>query len=161
MISKLDAADRHILDELQRDAGRSHQDIAAAAHLSATSCWRRIKALEETGVITGRVALLNGDRLGLHVHVLCNVYLKEHSAAARASVERLVAERPEIVEAYTMTGDTDYLFRVVVPDVAAYEHFLITHLLDHGRIASVNSSFALRQIKYTTALPLDLAAGAD
>lgn len=153
-MAKLDHMDRKILDLLQRDATQSHQEIAEHVGSSPTSCWRRIKALEEHGVIRGRVALLDPMQMDLKVSVMCNVTLKEHGEKAREALESFVLSRPEVMECYSMSGETDYMLRIVVPDVAAYEHFLMAHVLDHPFVASASSSFALRQVKYTTGLPV-------
>jgi len=153
-MSLLDEVDRKILTLLQQDATLSHQDLADQVGASSTSCWRRIKALEEAGVIQSRVVLLSAPEVDLKVSVLCSVHLKEHSTKDRKALEEFVLARPEVMECYSMSGDTDYMLRVVVPDVEAYEHFLMTHLLSNPIVASASSSFALRQVKYSTALPL-------
>lgn len=150
----LDQTDLAILRLLQEDARLTQAQLAQRLHLSQTSCWRRVRQLEDSGVIARRVALVDPGAVGLTVSVIASVSLTEHSDEARASFERLVADRPEVVECYSMTGDRDYMLRVVVEDVAAYDRFLTTHLLHHPVVASASSSFALRQIKYTTALPL-------
>jgi len=150
----LDEIDLRILDILQRDASVSQAELARAVALSATSCWRRVRALEETGLITARVALLDPSRVGLGVSVIASVSLTEHHDENREAFETFVAEHPEIVECYSMSGDRDYMLRVVVRDVEAYDRFLTRFLLHHPAVDSASSSFALRQIKYTTALPL-------
>ncbi|NWG45187.1 MAG: Lrp/AsnC family transcriptional regulator [Alphaproteobacteria bacterium] len=150
----LDAIDRQILAALQADASLSHQALAERVGASPTSCWRRIRALEEAGILRKRVALVDGARVDLGVSVLCGIRLKSHSPAARRDIERLVATRPEILEGYAMSGEIDYMLRIVVRDVSAYEQFLTGWLLDNPHIASASSSFALRQIKYETALPV-------
>ncbi len=150
----LDEIDLRILDRLQRDARVSQAELARQVAVSATSCWRRVRALEEAGVIAGQVVLLAPEAVGLGVSVIASVSLTEHRDESRAAFERFVAEHPEIVECWSMTGDRDYLLRVVVSDVAAYDRFLTRHLLHHPAVDSASSSFALRQIKYTTALPL-------
>lgn len=149
-----DAVDRRLLSELQRDARIPQAELARRVALSPTSCWRRLKALEEAGVIRGQVALVAPEAVGLGVSVIASVKLTEHRDENREAFERFVSEHPEIVECYSMTGDADYLMRVVVADVTAYERFLMRHLLHHPAVASAGSSFALREIKYTTALPL-------
>ncbi len=153
-MAKLDKMDRKILDLLQQDATLSHQEIAERVGSSPTSCWRRIKALEERGVIMRRVALLDPTQMDLRVSVMCGVTLKEHGDKARDALESFVLGRPEVLECYSMSGDTDYMLRIVVPDVAAYEHFLMNYVLDHPFVASASSSFALRQVKYSTSLPV-------
>ena len=153
-MSTLDDIDRKILLLLQEDATLSHQDLADRVGASSTSCWRRIKALEEAGVIDGRVVLLHPEKVDRKVSVMCSVHLKEHNGDVRQAMETFVQNRPEVMECYSMSGDTDYMLRIVVPNVEAYEHFLMTHLLSNPHVASASSSFALRQVKYTTALPL-------
>ena len=137
-MATLDETDRKILALLQEDARLTQAELAKRLAMSQTSCWRRVRQLEEAGVIA-------------------RVSLTEHSDANRASFESLVASRPEVVECYSMTGDRDYMLRVVVRDVEAYDRFLTTQLLHHPAVASASSSFALKQVKYTTSLPLELA----
>lgn len=151
----LDEIDLRILTLLQQDARVSQAELARQVAVSATSCWRRVRALEEAGVITSQVVLLDPQAVGLGVSVLASVSLNEHGDEKREAFERFVAEHPEIVECWSMTGDRDYLLRVVVRDVEAYERFLTRHLLHHPAVGSASSSFALRQVKYTTALPLE------
>jgi Lrp/AsnC family transcriptional regulator len=151
---EIDRLDRDILRLVQTDATLSHGDIADRVGTSPTSCWRRLKRLEEAGVLRGRVSLLDGAKVGLDVHVICMVSLKAHHDAAREGFERYVAGRPEVLECYAMTGDRDYMLHIVVSDVAAAEAFLLRNLLHHEGVASASSSFALKQVKYTTALPV-------
>ena len=153
-MAKLDKMDRKILDLLQQNATLSHQEIAERVGSSPTSCWRRIKALEERGVIMRRVALLDPTQMDLRVSVMCGVTLKEHGDKAREAIENFVLSRPEVLECYSMSGETDHMLRIVVPDVSAYEHFLMNHVLAHPFVASASSSFTLRQVKYTTSLPV-------
>ncbi len=153
-MARLDETDLEILKLLQEDARLTQAELAKRLALSQTSSWRRVRQLEDSGVIARRVALVNPQAVDLTVSVIASVSLTEHSDEARASFETLVAGRPEVVECYSMTGDRDYMLRVVVKDVEAYDRFLTTHLLHHPVVASASSSFALRQIKYTTALPL-------
>ncbi len=154
-MAMLDETDLRILALVQEDARLTQAELGKRLALSQTSCWRRVRQLEENGVISRRVALVDPRAVGLTVSVIASVSLAEHSDESRASFETLVAARPEIVECYSMTGDRDYMLRVVVRDVEAYDHFLTTHLLHHPAVASASSSFALKQIKYTTALPLE------
>ncbi len=156
-MSTLDETDRRILALLQEDARLTQAELAKRLAMSQTSCWRRVRQLEESGVIARRVALVDPRAVDLTVSVIASVSLTEHSDANRASFELLVASRPEVVECYSMTGDRDYMLRVVVRDVEAYDRFLTTQLLHHPAVASASSSFALKQVKYTTALPLELA----
>ena len=152
---QIDEMDRKILALLQRDARLSNAEIAQRVAASATSCWRRIRQLQEAGVIQRQVTLVDPAAVDLGVSVIASVSLVEHHDESRAAFEAFVDSRPEVVECYSMTGDRDYMLRVVVRDVAAYDEFLTRHLLHHPAVDSASSSFALRQIKYTTALPLE------
>ena len=152
-VSALDGIDRHILESLQRDGRLSNTDLAEKVGLSASPCWRRVKALEETGIIKGYVALVDAKAVGLPVSVFMSVSLTTQVQSALQRFEKAVQQRPEVMECYLMTGDSDYLLRVVVPDLEAYERFV----MDFTRIAGVGqirSSFALRPVKQGTALPM-------
>lgn len=150
----LDEADRAILRRLQRDAGATLEDLAAAAHLSSASAWRRVRSLEETGVIAARVALVDPARVGRGLCVFADVTLHQHGEALRAGFERFIAAAEEVMECHSTAGGRDYLLKIRVRDVAAYEAFLMERLLAHPSVASASSSFALRQLKYKTALPV-------
>ena len=151
----LDSLDRKILAELQRDASLSLQKLGARVGLSHTPCWRRVKRLEEAGVIKSRVTLLDAEQLDLAVNVFVNVNLKRHQENALNRFEEAVQDVPEIVECYTVSGETDFLLRVVVADVGAYERLLKATLVHLPEVGNLTSTFALRQVKYTTALPMD------
>jgi Lrp/AsnC family transcriptional regulator len=151
---ELDLIDRKILAILQQDATISHADLGERVGASAAACWRRIKALEGAGYLTQTVRLVDAERIGRGVNVLCNVRMRSHAKDARDAFERFVRDRPEIVECFSMSGDWDYLLRVVVADVAGYNDFLMRSLLGHPAVAGASSHFALQQTKYTTALPL-------
>jgi DNA-binding Lrp family transcriptional regulator len=151
---KLNRSDWRLLDALQTDSTASQIDLAEYAGLSRTSCWRRIRELEEAGVIEGRVALLNPRVLGLQIHVLLAVSMVEHSDATRGAFEAHVETLPEVMECYSVSGDRDYLLQIVSKDMDAYNDFLNTKILHHAGVQSASSSFALRRVKYTTALPL-------
>lgn len=150
----LDEIDRRILVELQRDGRLTNQDLAGRIGVSASPCWRRVRALEEAGVIKGYAALVDPAALGLNVSVFTQVSLERQEKKALQVFEAAVGEWPEIMECYLMTGDADYLLRVVVPDLAAYERFLMARLTRIRGIASIKSSFALRSVKYRTDLPI-------
>ena len=150
----MDAIDIKILDHLQQDAAMPLADLAARVGLSATPCWRRIKALEEAGVIAGRVALLDPDRLNLPVTVFVSIRTHEHNAAWLTRFAKAVAGIPEIVDVYRMSGDVDYLLRVVVPDVAGYDA-VYKKLIKVGGLTDVSSRFAMERIKASTRLPLN------
>lgn len=152
--STLDEIDRRILVELQRDGRLTNQDLAGRIGVSASPCWRRVRALEEAGVIKGYAALVDPAALGLNVSVFTQVSLERQEKKALQVFEAAVGEWPEIMECYLMTGDADYLLRVVVPDLAAYERFLMARLTRIRGIASIKSSFALRSVKYRTDLPI-------
>ena len=151
----LDRIDRRILDELQDRADVSMQELGDRVGLSHTPCWRRVKRLEEGGFIRRRVALLDPARLDLEVNVFVNVNLKRHQENALSRFEASVRDVPEIVECYTVSGETDFLLRVVVADVSAYERLLKRTLVHLPEVGNLTSTFALRQVKYTTALPMD------
>ena len=138
---------------MQRDGRLSNADLAEKVGLSASPCWRRVKALEEGRVIKGYVALIDAKAVGLPVSVFMSVSLTTQVQSALQRFEKAVQQRPEVMECYLMTGDSDYLLRVVVPDLEAYERFV----MDFTRIAGVGqirSSFALRPVKQGTALPM-------
>lgn len=146
--------DRKILDELQKDADRPVAEIAERVGLSTTPCWRRIQNLEKNGVIRGRVALLDRDKLNVGVDVFVAIRTHEHNAHWLKTFATVVARFPEVVEFHRMSGEVDYLLRVVVPDIAAYDAFY-QRLIGEVDIFDVSSSFAMERIKSTTALPLD------
>jgi len=156
MKATLDRIDRRILECLQRDAGLSTADIAERVGLSTTPCWRRIQNLEKSGVLRRRVALLDRERLNLGVDVFVSLRISRHDEEWLEQFTRAVDAFPEVVEFYRMSGDVDYLMRVVVSDIKAYDAFY-KRLIRHTGIADVSSSFAMERIKYTTALPLDSA----
>ena len=152
----MDDIDRKILSILQHDATRPIAEIAERVGLSTTPCWRRIQKLDEAGVIRSRVALLDGDALNVGVTVFVSVRTNQHNAEWFAQFAKAVDEIPEVVEFYRMSGDIDYLLRVVVPDIAAYDS-VYQRLIANVSLSDVSSSFAMEQIKYTTALPLTYA----
>jgi DNA-binding Lrp family transcriptional regulator len=150
----LDEIDRRILARLQEDARVSNAELARAVALSPSPCLRRVRGLEESAVIRRYVALLDPGALGLGVSVFVQVRLERQVEQALERFEAALLGRPEVLECYLMTGDADYLLRVVVPDLPAYERFLVDHLTRVPGVASIRSSFALKQVKYSTALPL-------
>ena len=149
----LDDIDKRILDRLQRDGRVSNADLAEQVGLSSSPCWRRVKALEEAGVIRGYAARLDAKAVGLGVNVFMSVSLTTQVEKALQAFERAASERPEVMECYLMTGDSDYLLRIVVPDLEAYERFVMDFTKIAG-IAKIRSSFALRTVKQGAALPL-------
>jgi len=152
--AQLDAVDRRILHLLQRDATISHADLAERVGASSASCWRRVKAMEAAGVLVGTVRLADGAKLGCGVNVLCSVRVVSQLHASSLAFEEFALNQPEIVECYSMSGDSDYLLRIVARDVADYNDFLMGKMLKHPAVASASSNFALQTIKFTTALPV-------
>ncbi|MCR9219389.1 MAG: Lrp/AsnC family transcriptional regulator [Alphaproteobacteria bacterium] len=153
MIS-LDETDRKILRRLQADAGLSVQAVADAVGLSLSPCWRRIKRLREEGAIAGQVTLVDQRAVGLTLTALANVSLTDHHDETVTAFERALAGWEEVLECHAVTGDRDYFLRILAPDMEAYERFLSQKLLKEPCVASVNSRFSLRRVKYTTALPV-------
>lgn len=163
---ELDKTDRKILAILQSDGRASNQDVADQVSLSPSPCLRRIKRLEEAGVIRQYVALLDPVQIGLGLLAYVNVRLEKHSEGANAAGTRRtsssphtdfaesVEDWPEVVACYAMTGEMDYLLRVHVEDMEHFSRFMMKTLLIHPAVADVKSSFALQRIKDTTALPL-------
>tara|TARA_B100000989_G_scaffold266892_1_gene220664 strand:- start:117 stop:590 length:474 start_codon:yes stop_codon:yes gene_type:complete len=150
-----DIIDVRILNVLQEDAQISNAELAQHIGISPSPCWRRVKRLEKEGVIKRRVTLLDPAIVGLPVSVFVRVSLERQIESALETFENAVLSRSEVMECYLMTGDSDYLLRVVVADLVAYERFMIDHLTRINGVASINSSFALKQVKYRTALPLE------
>lgn len=150
----MDRLDRKILRLLQEDSTLAVADIAKRVGLSTTPCWRRIQKLEEEGVIRRRVALLDQSKINVAVTVFVAIRTNSHSHEWLARFSEVIAEFPEVVEFYRMSGDVDYMLRVVVPDIAAYDGFY-QRLIKKIEIRDVSSSFAMEQIKYTTEMPLD------
>ena len=150
----LDKFDRLILQALQENADLSMNDIGAQVGLSHTPCWRRIKKLEDIGLIQRRVTLLNARALDLNVSVHAYLTMKSHDETSLTAFEEAVQAVPHVVECYSTTGDKDYLLRVVVASVEAYETLLKKTLVHLPNVASINSTFPLKQVKYTTELPL-------
>jgi len=150
----LDRLDRKILTLLQDDATTPVAEIGKKVGLSTTPCWRRIQKLEEDGVIKRRVAVLDPAKVNTKVTAFVSIRTSQHSDDWLKNFARVVAEFPEVMEFYRMSGDVDYLLRVVVPDIEAYDRFY-QRLIAKVDIMDVSSSFAMEQIKYTTKLPLE------
>jgi Lrp/AsnC family transcriptional regulator, leucine-responsive regulatory protein len=151
---KIDAVDIRILNELQADGSLTNLELAKRVHLSPSPCLTRVKALENDGVIDRYVALVQPKSLGLNLSVFISISLKEQSKSALAAFEKNIADHDEIMECYLMTGDSDYLIRVAVADITALEKFILEQLTPIAGIEKIRSSFALKQVKYKTALPL-------
>ncbi len=149
----LDRLDKKILSILQEDATIPVAEVAKRVGLSTTPCWRRIQKLEEDGVILRRVALLDPRSVNTKVTVFVSIVTNQHSEEWLRRFAELIREFPEVVEFYRMSGQVDYLLRVVVPDIEAYDAFY-KRLIAKIEISDVSSAFAMEQIKYTTALPL-------
>jgi Lrp/AsnC family transcriptional regulator len=156
----LDKIDRKILTLLQKDATTPVAEIGRKVGLSTTPCWRRIQKMEEDGVIKGRVAVLDPSKVNAGVTVFVSVKTNEHNEAWMRKFAAVVEDFNEVVEFYRMSGDVDYLLRVVVPDIGAYDAFY-KKLIGKIALTDVSSAFAMGQIKYTTALPLDFALVVD
>jgi Lrp/AsnC family transcriptional regulator len=154
-----DVVDLRILAVLQQDASLSNAQLAARVGLSPSPCWRRVRRLERDGVIRGTVALLDLDKLGMGIVVFASVKLSGHGRQALPEFESAIREYPEVLECYTVTGEVDFILRIVTQDMHTYEDFLRHHLLQMPTVAEVHSTIALTQVKYTTALPLELLPG--
>lgn len=150
----MDRIDKRILTLLQQDATIPVAEIGKKVGLSTTPCWRRIQKLEEDGVITKRVAVLDPASVNARVTVFVSIRTNSHNAEWLKRFSEVTRDFPEIVELYRMSGDVDYLLRVVVPDIAAYDAFY-QKLISKIDIKDVSSSFAMEQMKYTTQLPLE------
>src|SRR3954451_15704415 len=150
----MDAIDLRILARLQQNARISNVELARAVNLSPSPCLARVRALEGAGYIDRYVTLLDAKKLGLGVSVLVQVTLEKQIEPALETFEKAVRERPEVMECYLMTGDADYLLRVLVADVPAFERFILEFLSRVPGVGNIKSSFALKQVKYQTALPL-------
>jgi Lrp/AsnC family leucine-responsive transcriptional regulator len=152
----LDEIDIRILHHLQADARVSNVELARRVRLSPSACLTRVKALERTGVIRRNVWLVNPQAVGLGVSVFLQISLESQVRAALDSFESAVRDKPQVLECYAMTGAWDYLLRVVLPDIEALEKFMVNELSRIPGVSRIQSSFALKQVKYETALPLPL-----
>ena len=153
-VDQLDAIDRRIVRELQRDASLSHAALAEKVGASSASVWRRVRNLEKIGVLGKTVRLADPHALDRSVNVLCQVRMSRQTVEARAEFEEFIQSREEIVECYAMSGEWDYLLRISVRDVADYDRFIMRGVLAHPSVANAASNFALRQVKYTTEIPV-------
>lgn len=152
-MNEIDNIDRRILAELQRDAEQSLETLGAAVGLSRNACWRRMRQMEETGVIRGRVALLDAARLGLPLTVFIQVRTNAHAPDWLERFSAATRAMPEILGVYRMSGDLDYLIRAQVADMAGYDR-LYQSLIRKVPLSDVSASFVMEEIKETTALPL-------
>jgi DNA-binding Lrp family transcriptional regulator len=151
----LDEASLRILDELQKNADLSNAELAELVGLSASPCWRRVADLKQGGVLRGSVSLVDPLKLGLAVNVFVHVTLKQQDKDSLEVFTRAIAIRPEVMECYLMSGEADFMLRVVIEDLIKYQTLLLECLTQIPGVASIRSSFALSQVKYTTALPTD------
>lgn len=149
----LDALDRKILTSLQQRGNISHADLAVEVGASQASCWRRIRALEEKGVLGPAVRLLDRERVGRGLDVLCQVRMKAHDREARRKFEAFAQQHDNIMECFSMSGEWDYLVRLVVGSVKEYEEILMQEILAQD-VASSASHFSLKCVKYKTSIPL-------
>lgn len=149
----ISVSDRKLLKALQKNVNLSQIELAELSGLSRTSVWRRIRELEEAGIIESRVALLNPRALGLQIHVLLSVSMVEHSDKVRQSFEAHVEGLPEVMNCFSVSGERDYVLQIISKDMESYNDFLNTRILHHASVRSASSSFALRRVKYTTELP--------
>lgn len=154
MAIKLDPFDLAILKEIQIDASISTADLADRVGLSLSPCWRRVKQMKESGVIRGEVALLTREALGLEIDSVAQITLRNQLVDDRTTFEEWAKNCDEIVECLSISGERDYLLRILVTDLAHYEHFLTSQLLALPCVSSANTSFVLREVKSTTAVPL-------
>jgi Lrp/AsnC family leucine-responsive transcriptional regulator len=151
---ELDALDIKILNALQQDARMTTLELAERVGLSATPCARRVKRLEDEGVIERYVTLLNAERLGIELNVFADIRLRSQTKESIEIFERAIKDMPEVVECYLVTGEYDYLLHLRVADMAALRALMRDHLIAIESVAATHSSIALEQIKYTTALAL-------
>lgn len=154
MLAKIPDQDRRILRAIQKNCRISANDLAAAVNLSPATCWRRQKALEDSGVIKGYRAILDRERLGLAVSAFVHVTIERQFSNVIAEIEKKIRERPEVTECYATTGDADFTLRVVARDIADYDRFLQRFLEELPGISQVRSSIVLREVKNTTELPV-------
>ncbi len=153
---RLDSFDRHILQVLQRDAHISHQYLADQVNLSKTPCWRRVRKLEEMGVIQHYVALLDPAQVGLNVMAYVQVSMKNHDVETISIFNEFVTDNPHILECCAITGNYDYIMKVMAADTQDLEKFLMNKLLTLNVVQSTNSNFILGQRKTTTELPIKI-----
>ena len=150
----MDKIDKRIIDLLQHNAGMSAREIAEEVNLTPTPCWRRMQRLESDGVITNKVALINPQDVNLSVSALVQIRTNRHSADWMEQFTKALEKFPEIIEAYRTSGEVDYMLRVVVPDMEAYDIFY-KRLIEEVNLYDVSTNFVMEEMKKTTALPLD------
>jgi Lrp/AsnC family transcriptional regulator, leucine-responsive regulatory protein len=150
----MDKIDYKILSALQTNGRLSSQALAEKVGLSTSPCWRRLRKMEKDGVIASNVAILNPEKVGLHVIAIANVSLEDHHPDSVGEFHRMVAERPEILECYAISGQHDFLLKVICESIGAYDQLLGQYILQCKAVHTVNTSFVMRRTKSTTALPL-------
>lgn len=151
---KLSSSDRRLLHALQDDVTQSQADLAAAAGLSRTSCWRRVRELEKSGLIRQKTALLDPKLAGFGIEVLLLVAMTEHTDENRRQFESHVQSLPQVLECFSVSGERDYMLQVIARDMDCYTDFLNSQILRHPAVRSASSTFVLKRVKYSTALPL-------
>jgi Lrp/AsnC family transcriptional regulator len=154
MPEPLDSYERKILVEMQRDASQSIADIAAKVGLSTSPCWRRIDRMEREGIIRGRVAMVDRRKVGLNAHVFAQVRLNAHGRSHLDEFSAQIRDFPEVLDAYVLMGQVDFLLRIVAEDIYAYERFFFDKLSRLPGVQEINSIVALSEIKSTVSLPL-------
>ena len=152
---KLDKQDISILEAMQKDGRLSNRDLAKEVSLSPSPSWRRLRALEDAGVISHYAAVVDREQVGLSIMGFAHVTLNDHSSEKVKRFDRAIMRAPQVLECHATSGEHDYMLKVVAPDMASYQDFLSEYLLKIGVVRTVNTSFALKQQKSTTALPLD------
>ena len=152
---KLDKPDVSILEAIQKDGRLSNRDLAKEVSLSPSPSWRRLRALEETGVISRYAAVVDREQVGLPIMGFAHVILHDHSSEKVKKFDRAIMSAPQVLECHATSGEHDYMLKVVAPDMASYQDFLSDFLLKIGVVRTVNTSFVLKQQKNTTVLPLD------
>jgi len=157
MLNDLSDIDKKILTVLQENSDLTNNELADMVGLSTAPCWRRVKRLEDMGLITKRVSLLDPKMLGLNIVVFASVKLSSHTEEALEHFEKAIRIYPEVTECYTISGSMDYMVRIITMDMQAYEKFLRQKLLKMDMVNEVHSRFAVTNVKYTTALPLELS----
>lgn len=153
----LDAIDIRLLVALQQDARLSNVALAQQVSLSPSACLARVRALEADGIISRYATLLDPAKLDLGINVFIHITLERQTETELSAFEAAMRDNPDVMECYLMTGDSDYLVRVVMPDLPSLERFIIERLSKSPGVANIRSSFALKQVKYQTALPLDIS----
>lgn len=152
----INPVDLRLLAAMQANPGASLAELADTCGMSQTPCWRRLKRMQDEGIVRDRSWTIDGGKVGLSINLFAEVRLKQHDEETLAAFEEAVADRPEIVECFTMSGESDYVLRIMVDSVATYESLLRKILLHLPGVAAINSRLALKAVKLTTQLPLQL-----